>query len=55
MVPHAMDIEQPGLLARFAPGTLQTANGLHTVGPGGCINRVARLESIVKRVSYEEE
>jgi hypothetical protein len=56
MALHAIDIEQPVLLGRFAPGTLQTADGLHTgrTATGRCINRVARLESIERRVSCEE-
>ena len=61
MVLHAIDIEQPDLLGKIAPGpgTFETAEGLHaTVGfasSGGCINQVARLESNEERISYEEE
>jgi hypothetical protein len=57
MALHAIDIEQPVLLGRFAPSTLQTSDGLHKggIGGGGSINRVARLESIERRVSCEEK
>ena len=57
MILHAPNIEQPVLLAWFATSTFQTSEGLHTgdCDTGGYINRVARLESIERWVSCEDE